>query len=109
MQQPSRKVFVGRTTWLMALGQQFAPALADRQAAKMITAQQGDPQLPRLGNLDHPEEGPAAIDGRDTERVIRPWIGFVSSRQIAALKVAAVGVLAGLAVTAGFAIRSSKR
>lgn len=109
VQRPSRKVFVGRTTWLMALGQQFAPALADRQAAKMITAQQGGPQLPRMGNLDRPEEGPAAIDGPDTERVIRPWIGFVSSRQIAALKVAAVGVLAGLAVTAGFAIRSSKR
>lgn len=109
VQRPGRKVFVGRTTWLMALAQQFAPALADRQAAKMITAQQGDPQLPRLGNLDQPEDGPAAIDGPDTERVVRPWIGFVSSRQIAALKVAVVGVLAGFAVTAGFAIGSSKR
>jgi len=52
VQRPSRKVFVGRTTWLMTLAQQFAPALADRQAAKMIAPQQGDPQLPRLGNLD---------------------------------------------------------
>lgn len=109
VQRPSRKIFVGRSTWLMGLAQTLTPALADRKAAGMIAAQQGDPQLPRLGNLDQPEEGPAAIDGPDTARVVRPWIGFVSSRQVAGLKWAACGALASLAVATGFAIGSSKR
>lgn len=109
VRNPSRKIFVGRTTGLMALAQSLVPALADRKAANMVAAQQGGPQLPRLGNLDQPEEGPAAIDGPDAERVIKPWIGFVSSRQTAALRIVALGVFAGLALTAGFAIGSSKR
>ncbi|WP_312595817.1 SDR family oxidoreductase [Brevundimonas sp.] len=109
VQNPSRNIYVGRLTWLMALAQRLAPALADRKAADMIAAQQGEPQLPRLGNLDQPEEGPAAIDGPKAERVIKPWIGFVSSRQTAALKVVALGVFTGLAMTTGFAIGFSKR
>lgn len=109
VQTPSRKIFVGRTTLVMALGQALFPTLAGRKAAGMIAAQQGGPQPPRMGNLDQPADGPAAIDGPDTARVTRPWIGFVSSRQTAVLKVAAVGALAALAVAAGFAIGSSKR
>jgi NAD(P)-dependent dehydrogenase (short-subunit alcohol dehydrogenase family) len=106
---PSRKVFVGRSTWLMGLAQILMPAFADRKAAEMIEAQQGDPQLPRLGNLDLPEDGPAAIDGPDTARVVKPLIGFVSSRQATAVKLAAVGAFTTLALAAGFAIGSSRR
>jgi hypothetical protein len=109
VRRPTRKIFVGRSTWLMGLAQTLTPALADRKAAGMIAAQQGAPQLPRLGNLDHPETGPAEIDGPDTARVVKPWIGFVSSRQVAGLKWAACGALATLALATGFALGSSKR
>lgn len=106
---PSRKIFVGRSTWLMGVANILLPALAGRKAAGMIAAQQGDRQLPRLGNLDQPEDGPATIDGPDVARVVKPWIGFVSSRQTAALKPAALGAFVTLAVAAGLAIGSSKR
>lgn len=106
---PARKIFVGRSTWLMGAAQILFPALADQKAAGMIAAQQGDAQRPRLGNLDQPEAGPAVIDGPDTARVVKPWIGFISSRQAAVLKVAALGAFTTLALATGFAVGASGR
>lgn len=108
VQRPVRKIYVGRSTWLMGLAQTLSPGLADRKAAGMIAAQQGDPQLPRLGNLDQPEDGPAAIDGPDVDRVVRPLVGFVSSCQTAIAKAAAFGALVVASMAAGFALGSKR-
>lgn len=91
IEHPSREVWVGRSTLMMALAQAVAPSFADGKAGTMRDAQLGRPIPERPGNLDAPVPGPAAIDGRATDRVLPTRTEFFTSRQRDALLLAATG------------------
>ena len=98
---PQREVWVGRSTVMMALGQALVPSFADRQAAGMIEAQQGDPMPPRDGNLAEPASGPARIDGPRARDVVGSLSEYVTSREVRTVKLVSVGML----LLAGAAMR----
>ncbi|WP_062218671.1 SDR family oxidoreductase [Aureimonas sp. D3] len=100
---PQREIWVGRSTWMMALAQRLAPGFADRKVAGMRQAQLGEPMAPCDGNLVEPGSGPARIDGPSTERAHRVRHEFLTRSQVDALK---VGALAGLFL-AGAAARTA--
>lgn len=102
---PQREVWVGRSTVMMALGQALAPSFADRQAAGMIEAQQGDPMPPREGNLAEPAAGPARIDGPRVGDVVGSPSEYVTSRDVRTFKLACAGGL----LFAGAALRGLLR
>ena len=69
VEHPRREVWVGRSSMMMAAAQALAPALADRKAASMWSAQLSDETIPEMaGNLYEAVPGPAGIDGRFTGR-----------------------------------------
>jgi short-subunit dehydrogenase len=96
IEHPSREVWVGRSTLMMALGQAVAPSYADRKASDMRDVQLGGPIPERSGNLDELVAGPAAIDGRWTDRVLPTRTEFFTSRQRDAFLMAAAGGMVAL-------------
>ncbi|MBE7204446.1 MAG: SDR family oxidoreductase [Parafilimonas terrae] len=92
---PRREVWVGRSSMMMAAAQALAPALADRKAASMWSAQLSDETIPEMkGNLYEPVPGPVGIDGRFSGRTKSSRGEFVTSRT----RDLVVGGLAGLAL-----------
>lgn len=59
VEQPTREIWVGRSTFQMAIAQALAPALADRQASSFRESQLGDAIGDKPGNLNEPVAGPA--------------------------------------------------
>jgi NAD(P)-dependent dehydrogenase (short-subunit alcohol dehydrogenase family) len=104
--RPSREVWVGRSTVMMALAQTLAPAFADRKAAEMRDAQLGPRRDDRPGNLDAPVPGPAAIDGASSDRVVGTRAEFFTSRQRDALRLAVVGGAGALAAIGAASLAS---
>ena len=96
--KPSRDIWVGRSTMLMAAVQAVAPRFADRQASGMKAAQLGEPIADKRGNLDDAVPGPAAIDGQWSGKVYPSRTEFLTSRQRDAslLTLAGIGMAAGL-------------
>ena len=107
IEAPSREVWVGRSTVMMALAQALAPAFADRKAAEMRDAQLGPRRDDRPGNLDAPVPGPAAIDGASSDRVVGTRAEVFTSRQRDALRLAVVGG-AGVLAAIGAATLASR-
>lgn len=100
---PTREVWVGRSTVMMAAAQLVAPAFADRQAAGMYDAQLADapPAMP-AGVLFEPGEQDPGIDGPYVDRVKPARREFVTTRGRSALAVgaAALGLLGATALAA---------
>ena len=96
---PRREVWVGNSTAVMAVAQSLVPSFADRQAANFRDAQLGAPAATKRGNLDEPISGPAAIDGRFTDRVKGTRSQFYTSRQRDAAKLGGLAALAAAALT----------
>lgn len=95
VEHPRRELWVGRSSMMMAAAQALAPALADRKAASMWTAQLSDQTIPEMdGNLYEPVPGPVGIDGRFSGRTKASRGEFVTSRT----RDLVVGGLAGLAL-----------
>ena len=95
VENPRREVWVGRSSMMMAAAQALAPALADRKAASMWSAQLSDETIPEMkGNLFEPVPGPVGIDGRFSGRTKASRSEFVTSRT----RDLVVGGLAGLAL-----------
>ena len=95
IENPRREVWVGRSSMMMAAAQVLAPALADRKAASMWSAQLSDETIPEMkGNLFEPVPGPVGIDGRFSGRTKASRSEFVTSRT----RDLVVGGLAGLAL-----------
>jgi NAD(P)-dependent dehydrogenase (short-subunit alcohol dehydrogenase family) len=104
VRDPQREVWVGRSVMQMALAQAVAPSLADRQAAKMIGQQQGDPMPYREGNLEAPSPGPANTNGDGGSRTIRSRHEYLTSRQRDLIKLGAAGGLVGMGALAGYGL-----
>jgi NAD(P)-dependent dehydrogenase (short-subunit alcohol dehydrogenase family) len=103
-QSGQREIWVGRSTWQMALAQAVAPAFADRKAAEMWDAQLDPSRLPTdpEGNLFKPGKGDPGVDGPFVDRV-KPARGeFVTSqaRDALALGIAAIGLIGLVALAA---------
>ncbi|MDP9838724.1 NAD(P)-dependent dehydrogenase (short-subunit alcohol dehydrogenase family) [Neorhizobium huautlense] len=98
VKDPQREVWVGRSTMMMAIGQAVAPSFADRKAAEMLRAQQGEPMQYRPGDVDKPSDGPALIDGPSSDRVTGFAREYITSRDVRVVKTALAGslLLAGL-------------
>lgn len=98
VQDPQREVWVGRSTMMMAIDQVLAPSFADRKAAEMMSAQQGEPMQYRPGNVDEPSDGPALIDGPSSDRVTGFAREYITSRDVRVAKTALAGgfLLAGV-------------
>ncbi|MBP1178805.1 NAD(P)-dependent dehydrogenase (short-subunit alcohol dehydrogenase family) [Methylobacterium sp. PvR107] len=95
VEHPRREVWVGRSSMMMAAAQALAPALADRKAASMWSAQLSDETIPEMdGNLYEAVPGPVGIDGRFIGRTKAGRAEFVTSRT----RDLVVGGLAGLAL-----------
>ncbi|MEE7440122.1 SDR family oxidoreductase [Methylobacterium oryzae] len=110
VEHPRREVWVGRSSVMMAAAQALAPALADRKAASMWSAQLSDETIPEMaGNLEAPVPGPAGIDGRFSGRTKASRAEFVTSRTRDVVVGGLVGLaLVGLAGTV-HAARSARR
>lgn len=91
---PGREIWVGNSTAVMAMTQSLVSSSADRQAAGFRDAQLGAPADTTRGNLDEPPRGPAAIDGRFTDRVKSTRTQFYTSRQRDTLKLGSLALLA---------------
>ncbi len=98
-EHPRREIWVGNSTAVMGIAQSLVPGYADHQVAGFKGAQLGDPALDKRGNLDEPVAGPAAIDGRFTDRVKTTRSQFYTSRQRDAAKLGGLTLLAAAAVT----------
>ncbi|MFB0490594.1 NAD(P)-dependent dehydrogenase (short-subunit alcohol dehydrogenase family) [Methylobacterium sp. OAE515] len=95
VEHPRREVWVGRSSMMMAAAQALAPALADRKAASMWSAQLSDETIPEMdGNLYEAVPDPVGIDGRFSGRTKASRGEFVTSRT----RDLVVGGLAGLAL-----------
>jgi NAD(P)-dependent dehydrogenase (short-subunit alcohol dehydrogenase family) len=95
VEHPRREVWVGRSSMMMAAAQALAPALADRKAASMWSAQLSDETIAEMdGNLYEAVPGPVGIDGRFSGRTKASRGEFVTSRT----RDLVVGGLAGLAL-----------
>ncbi len=99
IEHPRREIWVGRSTAVMAMAQSLAPSIADRQAGGFRDAQLGEPAAPQSGNLDAAVAGPAAIDGRFTDRVKATRSQFYTSRQRDVAKLGGLAALAAAGLT----------
>ena len=101
-ERPTREVWVGRTSVLMAAAQALLPSYADRKAAESWDDMVEDEAVPdRRGNLDAPAPGAARIDGAMSERAKTTRSEFWTSRERDALVLGAVGAaLLGTALAA---------
>lgn len=101
-ERPTREVWVGRTSVLMAAAQALLPSYADRKAAQSWDDMVEDEAVPdRRGNLDAPAPGAARIDGAMSERAKTTRSEFWTSRERDALVLGAVGAaLLGTALAA---------
>ncbi len=110
--EPSRDVWVGRSTMQMGLIQAVAPALADNQAAKMWDAQlrPGPPPRPD-GNLFDADSDDPGVDGPFSDRVKSTRQEFLTSRgrDAVALGLGAVGLFGALAVSSIASNRRGRR
>ena len=80
--RPSREIWVGRTSVLMAAAQALWPSYADRKAAEGWDAMvEKEPVPDRRGNLDAPVPGGAIIDGAARERTKATRSEFWTSRE----------------------------
>ena len=102
--KPTREIWVGRSTFQMAIAQALAPGFADRQASSFRENQLGDPIGDKPGNLEKPVSGPARIDGDGIDRAISNRREFFTSRQCDLLKVGIGGSIAGIGALAGFGL-----
>jgi short-subunit dehydrogenase len=104
IETPQREIWVGRSTFQMAIAQALAPGFADRQASSFRDDQLGGPAGDRAGNLDTPVPGPARIDGDAIDRAIDSRREFFTSRQRDLLKLGIGGGLAGIGALAGIGL-----
>ena len=104
VEKPTREIWVGRSTFQMAIAQALAPGFADRQASSFRESQLGDPIGDKPGNLEKPVSGPARIDGDGIDRAISNRREFFTSRQRDLLKVGIGGSVAGIGALAGFGL-----
>ena len=96
-QRPTREVWVGSSTLLMAFLQSVWPGAADRQAASAWDGQLSDtPLAPHGGNLFEPGEGPARIDGPEDAKDVAKYSLVVTSRSRNALVAGLIGAGVGL-------------
>lgn len=109
-EHPRREVWVGRSSMMMAAAQALAPALADRKAATMWSAQLSDERIPDMaGNLYEPVPGNYGVDGRFSGRTKASRGEFVTSRTRDLVVAGLAGMaLIGLAGTI-HAARSARR
>jgi short-subunit dehydrogenase len=109
-EHPRREVWVGRSSMMMAAAQALAPALADRKAATMWSAQLSDERIPDMaGNLYEPVPGNVGVDGRFSGRTKASRGEFVTSRTRDLVVAGLAGMaLIGLAGTV-HAARSARR
>ncbi len=104
IEKPQREIWVGRSTFQMAVAQALAPGFADRQASSFAEDQLGDPVGAKTGNLDEPVKGPARIDGDSTDRAIDNRREFFTSRQRDLFKLGIAGGLAGAGALASLGV-----
>ncbi|WP_454280429.1 SDR family oxidoreductase [Sphingomonas sp. Marseille-Q8236] len=104
IEKPQREIWVGRSTFQMAVAQALAPGFADRQASSFAEDQLGDHVGAKTGNLDEPVKGPARIDGDSTDRAIDNRREFFTSRQRDLLKLGIAGGLAGAGALASLGV-----
>ncbi|MBB3879822.1 SDR family oxidoreductase [Sphingomonas pseudosanguinis] len=102
--KPEREIWVGRSTFQMAVAQALAPGFADRQAASFAEDQLGVPIGAKPGNLTEPVPGPARIDGDATDRAIDSRREFFTSRQRDLFKLGIASGLAGVGALAGWGV-----
>ena len=110
--EPSRDVWVGRSTMQMAAAQAVAPALADNLAAKMWDAQlRPGPPLRPNGNLFEADSEDPGIDGPFLDRVKAARHEFLTSRgrDAVALGLSAVGLFGAFALSSLALNRRSSR
>ncbi len=95
--RPTREVWVGGSTLMMALLQTLWPAAADRKAASAWDGQLADEPLARHdGNLFEPCDGPARIDGPKDDRDVRQHTLVVTTRSRNTLVLGAIAAGIGL-------------
>ena len=93
VERPTREVWVGRTSVLMAVAQALLPSYADRKAAESgADMVEDEPRPDRRGNLDGPAPGRARIDGEAGERVKTTRSEFWTSRERDALVLGLAGM-----------------
>ncbi|TFZ59360.1 SDR family NAD(P)-dependent oxidoreductase [Methylorubrum sp. Q1] len=102
IEHPTREVWVGRTSLMMAAAQALLPSYADRKAAESLDDMVQDGPVPdRRGNLDGPVPGPARIDGDARARAKTTRSEFWTSRERDALVLSVAGAaLLGTALAA---------
>jgi len=92
---PSREVWVGHSTVMMAAAQALMPGYADAKAATMWSAQLTDAPAPdKAGNLFAPVPGLVGIDGRFSDRTKRTRKAYWTSRDRDLLVAGLTGVVA---------------
>jgi short-subunit dehydrogenase len=101
IEKPTREIWVGRSTFQMAIAQALAPSFADRQAGSFGEDQLGGSIGEKPGNLDEPVPGPARIDGDAVDRAIDNRREFFTSRHRDLLKLGIGGGVAGIGALAG--------
>jgi len=104
IEKPEREIWVGRSTFQMAIAQALAPGFADRQASSFAEDQLGGPIGEKPGNLTEPVPGPARIDGDATDRAIDSRREFFTSRQRDLFKLGVATSLAGVGALAGWGV-----
>lgn len=104
IERPQREIWVGRSTFQMAIAQALAPGFADRQASGFAEDQLAGPIGEKPGNLDAPVPGPARIDGDATGRAIDNRREFFTARQRDLFKVGVAGGIAGVGALAALGL-----
>lgn len=107
-ERPRREIWVGNSVVVMGVAQSLVPSYADRKVAGFREAQLGAPGADKRGNLDEPVAGPAAVDGRFTDRVKGTRTQFYTSRQRDAAKLGGLAALAAAAIT-GIVVAARRR
>lgn len=98
-QRPTREVWVGSSTLMMAFLQSIWPGAADRQSASAWDGQlSGQVLAPHDGNLFEPCDGPAEIDGPQHADQVAKHALVVTTRSRNALMFGLLGAGIGLAV-----------
>lgn len=96
-QRPTREVWVGSSTLMMAFLQSIWPGAADRKAASAWDGQLSNESLaPHDGNLFEPCEGPARIDGPQDGREVAKHSLVVTTRSRNVLVLGLIGAGVGL-------------
>ncbi|KQP83341.1 SDR family oxidoreductase [Methylobacterium sp. Leaf117] len=94
-ENPSREVWVGHSTVMMAAAQALMPGYADAKAATMWSAQLTDEPAPdKAGNLFAPVPGDVGIDGRFSDRTKATRSAYWTSRDRDLLVAGLTGVVA---------------